>query len=74
MAADAMKAFNASVGLAAVEARKDQGHTPGTVLLAAAIGSARHVEPFKFPGDRIRLREYSVISLLDLLRRKLLES
>jgi nicotinamide-nucleotide amidase len=44
---------------------------PGTVFLAAAIGEARHVEKVILPGDRKRMREFSVISLLNLLRKKL---
>lgn len=65
-AAGARRSLGADVGLAAIET-----DTPGTVMLAVAIGSDLKVEPFRFPGDRIRLREYAVISLLDLLRRNL---
>ena len=68
----ASRAFDASVGLAAIEAVGREGHAGGTVLLAAVIGGVEHVELFKFPGDRVRLREYSVISLLDLVRRQLI--
>ena len=62
------KSLGGDVGMTAVETE-----TPGSVILAVSLGSETLVEPFKFPGDRIRLREYSVISLLDVLRRKLLE-
>ena len=71
-AGQAARMFAASVGLAAIDAGGREGHPAGTVLLAAAIGGVDHVETFKFPGDRVRLREYSVISLLDLVRRQLI--
>ncbi len=73
-AAAARTAFSTDVGLAAIEPLSGEGHAPGTVFLGVAIGEAEHAETFKFPGDRVRLREYSVISLLDLLRRQLLAS
>jgi nicotinamide-nucleotide amidase len=69
----ARQAFQADVGLSAIEPASDQGHAVGTVFLALVIGSQTTAEVFKFPGDRTRLREYSVISMLDLLRRKLLD-
>lgn len=67
----AAESFGASVGLAAIDAAGREGHAAGTVLLAVTMGRSEIVEVFKFPGDRVRLREYSVISLLDLLRRQL---
>lgn len=64
--------LSADVGLAAIEPDADDRQPAGTVFLAVVIGDTEHAETVKFPGDRARRREYSVISLLDLLRRRLL--
>ncbi len=66
------RAFGTDIGLAIVAPESSEGQPPGTVVLAAVFGSDAHMETFKCPGDRARLREYSVISLLDVVRRKLL--
>jgi nicotinamide-nucleotide amidase len=63
--------FGTHVGLAAVAADADAGHMPGTVFLCAAIGGAPYTEKVILTPDRHRMREFSVISLLNLLRRSL---
>jgi nicotinamide-nucleotide amidase len=73
-ARQAALSLGANVGLAAIDAAGREGHAPGAVVLAVTMTGSEQAEVFKFPGDRIRLREYSVISLLDLLRRQLLAS
>ena len=44
---------------------------PGTVSLGADIDGTAHAENLVLPPDRKRMREFSVISLLNLLRRQL---
>jgi nicotinamide-nucleotide amidase len=63
--------FGAHVGLAAIAPEVAEGHRPGTVFLAADIDGAAHSEQVMQPPDRRRMREFSVISLLNLLRRTL---
>jgi len=41
------------------------------VALAAVIGNSRHAEEIILPADRGRLRDFAVISLLNLLRKAL---
>jgi nicotinamide-nucleotide amidase len=60
-----------SVGLAAVAPDSREGHAPGTVFLAADIDGIGHGQNLTLTPDRRRMREFSVISLLDLLRRRL---
>jgi len=63
--------FGARVGLAAIAPEAAEGYRPGTVFLAADIDGAAHGEQVMQPPDRRRMREFSVISLLNLLRRTL---
>lgn len=48
-----------------------EGVPPGTVCLAVWIDGASEAITVRFPGDRTQVRQFSVISLLDLLRRRL---
>jgi nicotinamide mononucleotide (NMN) deamidase PncC len=59
------------IGLAAVAPEAAEGFKPGTVFLAADIDGALHAEKVMLQPDRRRMREFSVISLLNLLRRTL---
>jgi competence/damage-inducible protein CinA-like protein len=63
--------FGARVGLAAVAPNAAEGYGPGCVFLAANIDGAPHAEKVMLTPDRRRMREFSVISLLNLLRRTL---
>jgi nicotinamide-nucleotide amidase len=63
--------FGARVGLAAIAPNAPEGYRPGTVFLAADIAGVTHGERVMQPPDRRRMREFSVISLLNLLRRTL---
>ena len=63
--------LGADVGVAATGVAgpaEQEGHPPGTVFLGLAY--ADHVEALRvrLPGDRRRIREYAVISVLNLLR------
>lgn len=50
-----------------------EDQAPGTVWLGMAIGDEVEAVLVKLPGDPNRIRQYSVISLLNLLRLKLLD-
>lgn len=67
----ARRAYGADVGIAAVDAAPHERQTRGTVILAIAMGDEMISHPVLLPGDRNRLRNFAVISLLDLLRRNL---
>ncbi len=72
-AIDVRTRLGTSVGLSAIAPRPEEGHPPGTVFAGVAIGGEAQVERVVLPGDRNRLREYAVISLLNFAR-KLLSS
>ena len=81
MAQGARRVLGADVGIAATgvagpDPQEDQ--PPGTVCLAVAIGDPGHggttfSMQVQLPGRRRQVREFSVITLLALLRRRLLE-
>lgn len=70
-AAKVRSQLGASVGLAAVAPDPGEGYAPGTVFLAADIEGTARTEKVMLTPDRRRMREFSVISLLNLLRRTL---
>jgi nicotinamide-nucleotide amidase len=70
-AAHVRSQFATKVGLAAIAPDAGEGHAPGTVFLSADIEGAQHAEKVVLPPDRRRMREFAVISLLNLLRRTL---
>jgi nicotinamide-nucleotide amidase len=70
-AAAVRDAFGAGVGIAAVAPRGDEGHAPGTVFLGLALGDTSEAEKIILLGGRPQQREYTVINLLDLVRRRL---
>lgn len=70
-AAAVRKAFGAGVGIAAVAPDRDEGHQTGTVFLGLAIGDTTDSEKIILLGGRPQQREYTVINLLDLVRRRL---
>ncbi|MGB2756578.1 MAG: CinA family nicotinamide mononucleotide deamidase-related protein [Acidimicrobiia bacterium] len=52
-----------------------EGQPPGTVFVGVHLpGEGTIAAELRLPGDRERVREYTVISALDLLRRRILES
>ena len=51
---------------------EQEGQPAGTVWLGVAVGDQVEARQLRLPGDRDRVRQLSVISLMDLLRRKLL--
>ena len=74
MAAGARRVLDASVGLAltgvAGPAEQD-GMPPGTLCVGLALGSEVSAVTLRLPGQRRQMRQMSVISALDLLRRRL---
>jgi nicotinamide-nucleotide amidase len=51
---------------------EQEGKPPGTVFVGAAVGDRVEARELRLPGDRDRVRQLSVISAMDLLRRLLL--
>ncbi|MDQ6910476.1 MAG: competence/damage-inducible protein A [Actinomycetota bacterium] len=76
MARGAQKRLRADVGIAVtgVAGPATQDDQPvGTVFMAVAIRDDLHVAEAHFPGERQHVRQFSAISVLDLLRKELLE-
>jgi nicotinamide-nucleotide amidase len=75
MAAGARRVLDASVGMGltgvAGPAEQD-GMPPGTLCVGLALGSDLSAVTLRLPGQRRQMRQMSVISALDLLRRRLL--
>lgn len=60
----------ATTGVAGPDAQ--EGHAPGTVFVGMALGERSEAVQLKLPGDRDRVRQYAVISVLNMLRLALL--
>ena len=75
MAAGACRALEASAGISVTGVAgptTQEGQPVGTVFMAVALdGRVESVEAH-LPGDRQHIRQFSTISLLDMLRRRLL--
>ena len=67
----AKETYNADVSVAAVEPCTSEGKPRGTVYLGVMIGDKSFVEEVGLPGDRNRLRNYAVISLMNYCRKLL---
>lgn len=75
MAAGVRKVLNADVGLATtgiVGPGVQEGQRAGTVFLGLALGDVVEAQRIRLPGDPERIRQYAVISLLNMLRLRLL--
>jgi nicotinamide-nucleotide amidase len=76
MAEGARRVLGADVGLGITGVagpEEQEGVAVGTVFVGLALGDAPTLtRAFRLPGDRPRIRQYSAISALDLLRRELL--
>ena len=77
MAEGARKALGADIGLAVTGVAgptEQDGQPVGTVFFGIAFGDTpAEASEIHLPGDRERVRQFSAISLLDLLRRRLLQ-
>jgi nicotinamide-nucleotide amidase len=77
MAAGARKLLGADVGLATTGVAgpdEQDGQPVGTVFLGLALGEHVEAREVRLPGDPDRVRQYAVISVLDVLRRRLLDN
>jgi nicotinamide-nucleotide amidase len=75
MAEGAARVLGADVGLAVTGVAgptEQDGMSVGTVFLGVSIDEVTDVTRIQLPGDRERVRQFAAISLLDLLRRRLL--
>ena len=75
MARGARKALRADIGisLTGVAGPTSQDDQPvGTVFMGVADDQGVEVREVHFPGDRQHVRQFAVISVLDMLRRRLL--
>jgi nicotinamide-nucleotide amidase len=76
MAEGVARLMQAEVGLSVTGVAgpaEQEGQPVGTVFLGLSIEGKTEVVHLRLPGDRARIREFATISLLDLLRRRLLE-
>ena len=75
MAAGVRRLLSADVGLATTGVAgpaEQEGQPVGTVFLGLALGERIESTVVRLPGDRNRIRQYGVISLLNFLRLSLL--
>jgi nicotinamide-nucleotide amidase len=75
MADGVRRLLGADVGLATTGVAgpaEQEGHPPGTVWLGVSLGEDVTAVQVRLPGDRDRVRQLTVISLMDLVRRQLL--
>ena len=52
---------------------EQEGQPAGTVFLGLAMDGASEAQQVKLPGDRQRIRQYAVISAVNLLRKRLMQ-
>jgi nicotinamide-nucleotide amidase len=74
MAAAVRETLGADIGLATTgifERDHPSGEKPGTVYLGLARNGGTESRRVRLPGDRERVRQYAVISVLDFLRQQL---
>ena len=75
MAVGAQRVLGADVGIAATGVAgpdEQDGQAPGTVWFAIALpGLQPEAFTTRLPGDRERIRQFSAISLLNVLRQRL---
>jgi nicotinamide-nucleotide amidase len=77
MATGACRRLEADAGLSVtgVAGPTTQDDQPvGTVFMAVALGGRVESREVHFPGDRLHIRQFSTISVLDMLRRRLVSS
>ena len=75
MAIGARRALGADVGLSLTGVAgpvEQEGQPAGTLYVGLATGDGVTATSLRLPGSRDQMRQYSVISSLDLLRRTLL--
>ena len=76
MAEGARRVLGADVALATTGVAgpaEQEGQPVGTVFLGLAMDGASEAQQVKLPGDRQRIRQYAVISAVNLLRKRLMQ-
>lgn len=76
MAAGARRVLGADVALATTGVAgpaEQEGQPVGTVFLGLAMIDSSEAQQIKLPGDRQRIRQYAVISAVNLLRKRLMQ-
>lgn len=77
MAEGARRVLGADVAIATTGVAgpaEQEGQAVGTVFLGLAMDGASEAQQLQLPGDRQRIRQYAVISALNLLRRRLTQT
>jgi nicotinamide-nucleotide amidase len=77
MAEGARRGLGADVALATTGVAgpaEQEGQAVGTVFLGLAMDDASEAQQLQLPGDRQRIRQYAVISAVNLLRRRLMRA
>ncbi|MEM9037889.1 MAG: competence/damage-inducible protein A [Actinomycetota bacterium] len=77
MADGVRRRLGADVGLATTGVAgpdEQEGQPVGTVFLGVALGDEVFSQRIQLPGNREQIRQFSVISLLDLLRKRLISA
>jgi len=67
----ARDAIGTDIGIAVIGPSDPDAHPPGTVFAAVALPDGDHAKTVALPGVLSRMRSYAVITLLDLLRKRL---
>jgi nicotinamide-nucleotide amidase len=65
--------FGSDIGIAALVPGDREDYPTGTVFVGIAMAGTRKSRAITLPGARSRMRSYAVISLLDYLRKTLVE-
>ena len=77
MAEGACRVLGADVALATTGVAgpsEQEGQPVGTVFLGLVMGEGSEAQRVQLPGDRQRVRQYAVISAVNLLRRRLIRA
>jgi nicotinamide-nucleotide amidase len=77
MAVGATKVLGSDVGLGVTGVAgpdEQEGQPVGTVFMGVALDGKTDAVHVRLPGDRDRVRQFAAISLMDLLRHRLLEA
>ena len=75
MAEGAARVLRADIGLSVTGVAgpaEQEGQPVGTVFLGLVVDGQTEVRHVQLPGDRDRIRQFATITLMDLLRRRLL--
>jgi len=73
-AMNAREMIGTDIGVAALAPLEGEEHPPGTVFVAVVLPDRAEAKTVALPGVLSRMRSYAVITVLDLLRKRLAES